>query len=125
MFRDTPTITVETETLADSVAQLALNEPESKTEDPQLVESKTNDPPAKTQQMLDTLAELSLMRDNIDRLVDEQAMDEIYGSGTDAESKESDDDDDKHVPYGDSLEEAQVEQLVAMTDQTDDDGKSE
>ena len=94
MFRDTPTITVETETLADSVAQLALNEPESKTEDPQLVESKTNVPPAKTQQMLDTLAELSLMRDNIDRLVDEQAMDEIYGSGTNAESKETNDEDD-------------------------------
>jgi hypothetical protein len=62
-----------------------LNEPESKTEDPQLVESKTNDPPAKTQQMLDTLAELSLMRANIDMLVDEQAVDEISGSGTKTE----------------------------------------
>ena len=34
------------------------------------------------------------MRHNIDRLVDEQAMDEIYGSGTDAESKETNDEDD-------------------------------
>ena len=56
-------------------------------------------------------------------LCDEQAVDEIYGSGTNAES--NDEDEDEHVPFGDSLEEAQVEQLVAMTDQTDDDGKTE